>query len=367
MRIARWMLGAAVALVGVLPGRLTAQGITTGAIAGRVTDDAGQPLSAVQIVVRNRSTGFTVGAQTREDGRYRIQNLEVGGPYSVTARRIGLQPQTLDNQQVPFSQTLVLDFHLSTQAATLAAVEVTGVNAGEFSPTHTGTRTTISDSVLLRVPTTTRNVTDFVKIAPQISNTGPGASAGGMSNRMNNVQIDGATESDVFGLGSTGTPGAEVNAKPLSIEAVKELQVLLAPFDVRQGNFGGFLLNAITKTGTNQLHGSAFHAFRNQAYGADTAAVRSQPFNRSQTGFSLGGPIIKDKLHFFTANEWTTENTPVTGPYADQPASAAQKFALGNDPTKTPPFSGADTLKRFMDIMKTLGSKDLGTANGVNI
>ena len=113
-----------------------------------------------------------------------------------------------------------------------------------------------------------------MKIAPQISNTGPGASAGGMSNRMNNVQIDGATERDVFGLGSTGTPGAEVNAKPLSIEAVKELQVLLAPFDVRQGNFGGFLLNAITKTGTNQLHGSAFHAFRNQSYGADTAAVR---------------------------------------------------------------------------------------------
>ena len=149
-----------------------------------------------------------------------------------------------------------------------------------------------------------------------------------MSNRMNNVQIDGATERDVFGLGATGTPGAEVNAKPLSIEAVKELQVLLAPFDVRQGNFGGFLLNAITKTGTNQLHGSAFHAFRNQEYGADTAAVRGQPFNRSQTGFSLGGPIIKDKLHFFTANEWTTENTPVSGPYADQPASAAQKFPL---------------------------------------
>jgi hypothetical protein len=360
------MLGAAVALVGVLPGRLTAQGITTGAIAGRVTDDAGQPLSSVQIVVRNRSTGFTVGAQTREDGRYRIQNLEVGGPYSVTARRIGLQPQTLDNQEVPFSQTLVLDFHLSNQVATLAAVEVTGVNAGEFSPTHTGTRTTISDSVLLRVPTTSRNVTDFVKIAPQVSMTAGGAgSAGGMSNRMNNVQIDGASERDVFGLGNTGTPGSEVNAKPLSIEAVKELQVLLAPFDVRQGNFGGFLLNAITKTGTNQLHGSAFHAFRNQAYGADTAAVRGQPFNRSQTGFSLGGPIIKDKLHFFTANEWTTENTPVTGPYADQPAGAVQKFALSDDQTKN--LFGSDTLKRFMDIMKTLGSKDLGTANGVNI
>src|SRR4029078_440171 len=357
MRITRWMLGAAVALAAILPGRLSAQGITTGAIAGMVTDDAGRPLSAVQIIVRNRSTGFSVGAQTREDGRYRVQNLEVGGPYSVTARRIGLQPQTLDNQEVPFSQTLVLDFHLSNQAAILAAVEVTGVTHAEFSPTHTGTRTTISDSVLLRVPTTSRNVTDFVKIAPQISMTAGGSgSAGGMSNRMNNVQIDGASERDVFGLGNTGTPGSEVNAKPLSLEAVKELQVLPGPFDVRQGNFGGFLLNAITKTGTNELHGSAFHVFRNQNYGADTSAVRAQPFNRSQTGFSLGGPIIKDKLHFFTANEWTTENTPVSGPYLDQPANPAQKVALS-----------PDTIARFVDLMKSLGSTDLGSAGAVNI
>ena len=132
----------------------------------------------MQIVVRNRSTGFTVGAQTREDGRYRVQNLEVGGPYSVTARRIGLQPQTLDNQQFRFPRRSSLDFHLSAQVATLAAVEVTGVNAGEFSPTHTGTRTTISDSVLLRVPTTSRNVTDFVKIAPADLHHGPGRLGG---------------------------------------------------------------------------------------------------------------------------------------------------------------------------------------------
>src|SRR3954469_17727498 len=133
------------------------------------------------------------------------------------------------------------------------------------------------------MPTLTRNLTDFIKLTPEAAVTGPGYSGGGMSNRMNNVQIDGASERDVFGLGSTGQPGAEVNAKSLSIEAVKERQVLLAPFDVRQGNFGGFLLNAITKNGTNDFHGSAFHAFRNQSYSADTAAVRAQPFNRSQS------------------------------------------------------------------------------------
>jgi outer membrane receptor for ferrienterochelin and colicin len=357
MRISRFIVGAAVALLATLPGRLVAQGITTGAIAGRVTDEAGQPLVQAQIVIRNRNTGFTAGTMTRDDGRYRVQNLEPGGPYTVTARRIGMQPQTLDNQLVPLSETLTLDFKLTQQVAQLSSIQVVATtNAGEFSATHTGTRTAISDSVLQRIPTTTRNLTDFVKVTPQISSTGPGSSAGGMSNRMNNVQIDGATERDVFGLGSTGAPGAEVNAKSISVEAVKELQVLLAPYDVRQGNFGGFLLNAITKSGTNDFHGSVFHAFRNQSYGADTAPVRAQPFNRSQTGFSLGGPILRNKLHFFTANEWTTENTPVTGPYADQPTSAAQKFGLL-----------PDTLARFVDIMKSIGSTDLGSAGAVNI
>ncbi|HEV7994593.1 MAG TPA: TonB-dependent receptor [Gemmatimonadaceae bacterium] len=357
MRISRWLLGVAAAFVAVVPVQLRAQGITTGAIAGLVTDEAGAPLNGVQVVIRNRSTGFTVGSQTREDGRYRVQNLEPGGPYSVTARRIGLTPQTQDNLNVPLSQTLTVNFRLGAQVAQLGNVNVVATaNAGEFSATNTGTRTSISGEILERVPSTSRNITDYVKVTPQVSTTGPGASAGGLSNRMNNVQIDGATERDVFGLGSTGAPGAEVNSKSISVEAVKELQVLLAPFDVRQGNFGGFLLNAITKNGTNEFHGSAFHAFRNQSYGADTAAVRGQPFNRSQTGFSLGGPILKDKLHFFTANEWTTENTPVSGPYADQPASAAQKFPIQ-----------ADTLARFLALMKQLGSKDVGSAGGVNI
>ena len=115
-------------------------------------------------------------------------------------------------------------------------------------------------------------------------------------------------------------------------------------------------MNAISKNGTNDFHGSAFHYFRNQTYGADTAAVRGQPFNRSQSGFSLGGPILRDKLHFFTANEWTSENTPVAGPYSDQPTSAAQKFPLQ-----------ADTLARFLALMKQLGSSDIGTAVGINI
>ena len=203
LRISRCLVGAAAALLAVSRAP-RAQGITTGAIAGRVTDHGGEPLSGAQIVIRNRPTGFSAGAQTREDGRYRVQNLEPGGPYTVTARRIGMEPQTVENQLVPLSQTLTLDFKLSAQAATLSLRR--GRRHDERRRVQRPRTPALAPHLRHRpaaLPTTTRNLTDFVKIAPQVSSTGPGASAGGMSNRMNNVQIDGATERDVFGLGST--------------------------------------------------------------------------------------------------------------------------------------------------------------------
>ena len=359
MKISRSTLRA-VAVVAALVGGtslLSAQGVTTGAIAGQVTDEAGRPLSEVQIVIKNVASGFQTGSFTRNDGRYRVQNLESGGPYTVTARRIGLQARTESNQIVPLAQTLVIDFKLTTAAAQLAGVQIVATATPDvFTPSNQGTKTLVSDTVIQRMPTLTRNLTDFIRLTPQASATGAGFSGGGMSNRMNNVQIDGASERDVFGLGATGQPGAEVNAKSVSIEAVKEFQVLLAPFDVRQGNFGGLLLNAVTKGGTNDWHGSVFHYFRNQDYGADTPAVRGTKFNRAQTGFSLGGPIIRDKLHFFVAPEFQKENSPVTGPYLSQPTSFAQKFPIQ-----------PETIARFESIMASLGDKSLGSSGYINV
>lgn len=339
-----------------LPSRATAQGITTGAVTGTVTDSSGRPLDAVQIRVRNKASGFVTGGLTHEDGRYFVQGLEVGGPYEVTARRIGFSQDIRDNQYIALSQALRLDFKLGQTAATLSGVTVVASTAADFSPTNTGTKAVVSDTAIQRLPTLTRNLTDFIRLTPQVSASGPGYSGGGMSNRMNNVQIDGASERDVFGLGSTGAPGAEVNAKNISIDAVKEFQVLLAPYDVRQGNFGGLLLNAVTKSGTNQLQGSAYWFYRNEKFGADTNILRATPFERTQYGFTLGGPIIKDKLHFFIAPEFQQEQSPVTGPYAGQPAGSPQAF----------PLTSADQ-QRFEQIMGTLGAKNLGTAGYTNI
>lgn len=351
-------LFAAVAAIAMLVGgsaSAVAQGVTTGAIRGTVTGPGGEPIEGAQIQISNRATGFTAGGITRAGGTYFVQGLEVGGPYSVAVRRIGFEPQTRDNVTVGLSSTSRADFDLTQQATTLSEVVVRGQASSDISPSATGTKTTVSDTVIQRLATATRNLTDFIKMAPQVSQSGPGYSGGGMSNRMNNVQIDGASERDVFGLGSTGQPGGQISAKAISIEAVKEYQVLLAPFDVRQGNFGGLLLNAVTKSGTNDFHGSAFTYFRNQDYGRDVPTLRATPFNRRQSGFSVGGPIIKNRLQFFTANEWQTENSPVTGPFLGQPTSATVAF----------PVSAADAA-RFESILTNTYGYNVGTSGAFN-
>ncbi len=353
-----FLAGAALlaAATSAIPSPVLAQGITTGGIGGVVTDENGQVLGNVQIRVTNKATGAAAGSLSRDNGRYLVAGLEVGGPYEVTARRIGFEPQVRPNQFVPLSQVLKLDFVMSQRPAQIEGVQIVGTTtaAETFTASNTSVKTVVTDTAIRRIPTLSRNLVDFIKLVPQASSSGPGYSGGGMSNRMNNVQIDGATERDVFGLGSTGQPGAQANSKSVSLEAVKEFQVLLAPFDVRQGNFGGLLLNAVTKSGTNDLTGSAFYSYRNQDYGKNVPVLRSTAFDRTMYGFSLGGPIIKDKLHFFVVPEFQTEHSPLSGPYQGQPSSAAIAFPIPDS-----------LLTRFGQIMTTLGEKSLGSVAAV--
>ncbi|PYP97362.1 MAG: hypothetical protein DMD34_03860, partial [Gemmatimonadetes bacterium] len=166
-----------------------------------------------------------------------------------------------------------------------------------------------------RLPTLNRAFNDFVNTAPQIVKTpGGGTSLTGQNDRFNNIQIDGTVNNDLFALGASNqVPGGGVNARPLSIEAVKEYQVLTAPFDVRQGGFVGGLINAVTKSGTNQFHGSLFGYMQNENFvGSDTngVSVPVSDYQQQQYGVSLGGPIIRDKLHFFFAGDFRHDNRP---------------------------------------------------------
>ena len=308
----RAYLGAAVALLFVTASASLAQ-VTTGSVAGRVTDAAGAPVEGAQVQVRSGSTGASRGAMTNADGRYRVPGLEVGSGYSVTVRRIGYTPVTRDNVNISLGQVARVDLAISQAATTLAAVTVSTEIDPVIASSKTGTSSTVSDSALIRLPSLGRNFTDFVALTPQVSNSGPGLSGGGTNNRYNSIQIDGSTESDLFGLGSTGQPGGQARGKSIGLESVKQYQVLLSPYDVRYGNFAGALINAVTKSGTNEWKGSGYWYFRDQEM------TRAQPylfdFRQTQTGFSLGGPIIKDRLHFFVNPEVQQQIAPASGPY----------------------------------------------------
>ena len=323
MSRARLSVAAVAAVLSLCAIRSTAaQGITTGAVTGVITSDRGQPVEGAVVRVTNRSTGVTTSAQTRENGRYFIQSLEVGGPYTVEVRRIGFQPVVQNDVTVTLSQTTRVDILLPTQAVTLTEVTTLGTAASQagFSPSHQGVGTVVNDTLIRRVPTLNRDFTDLVKLTPQVvtNNTGGGPSAAGGYNRLNNFTVDGANQNDRFNLaGSSGTPGGASNNRIMSVDAVKEFQVLLSPTDVRYGNFAGMLINAVTKSGTNTLSGGATYAFRTPGMAADVPVIRASGFNIRQHAFTLGGPIIRDKLHFFAAADWKSSTNPTSGPVAN--------------------------------------------------
>ena len=311
-----WSTGVIAAVVVLPPVRaLRAQGVTSAAVAGRITDDAGAPVPAAQISLTNGSSGQRYAARSRDDGRYSFENVDVGGPYTLTARALGFEPKASTPFNLQLGQRFALDVSLKRSAVQLEAVTVETESNPLLSKARTGAQTFISDSALRRLPTLNRAFNDFVSTSPQIVKTpGGGTSFTGQNDRFNNIQIDGTVNNDLFALGASNQiPGGGVNARPLSIEAVKEYQVLTAPFDVRQGGFVGGLINAVTKSGTNQLHGSVFGYTQNENFvGSDTngASVPVANYQQQQYGFSLSGPIIRDRLHFFVTGDFRHDNRP---------------------------------------------------------
>jgi hypothetical protein len=348
---------AAAALALVLPpsaSELAAQ-VTTGSVAGTVTDRTGRPIEGAQIQVQNRQTGYSSGALSRANGYFLVTGLEVGGPYTVRVRRIGYEAAERTDVMVRLSQTTRVDVQISPAAVTLERVEVRATaEAAEFSPTRQGVATTVVDTLIARMPSLQRDYTDLVRLTPQaVTQTGgQGPSAGGVYNRLNNFTVDGANQNDRFNLGSSGgRPGGATSGRIVSLDAVKELQVLLSPTDVRYGNFAGMMVNAVTKSGTNDFTGGATYTFRNPAMAADIDQIRQSGFKVQNFGFYVGGPIIRDRLHFFLAPEWQDRTDPATGP-----SLVAGESSFG---TSTLQIS-ADSIA---EIQRILGSRfDVGNA-----
>lgn len=358
-------LGAAAVFVILFAGAGRAQGVTTGAISGRITDAQGGPVALAQVQVVHRGTGFTTGTRSRENGQYLVQGLEVGGPYTVTVRVIGFQPWTRDGILVKLSEATRVDAQLVPQAVELTAVTVSGAANPDFSPTRQGVATQISDTLVQRIPTFSRDFIDQLKLAPQVVFPASGAASGaGAYNRFNTITVDGANQSERFNLGSTGgVPGGSAGGKIVSLDAVKEFRVMFTPSDVRQGNFAGMLVNAVTKGGTNEFHGGALYTYRSSedVLGLHLVGepLRTPQFNVKQYGFHVGGPIIRDRLHFFVAPEWQQRTQPAGGPYYQ-----------GTTPSPSPdpgdPVVPASALAVIAGIMQTQYGFNVGSTAPVD-
>ena len=277
--------------------------ITTANLAGQIVDEGGEPLIGAAVVAVHTPSGTTYYAVTNEDGRYTIQGMRTGGPYEVTYSLIGCQTVVIPDIVLSLAETYQQNVVMKTATELLNEAIVVASASSKFSTEKTGAATNISNQQITNLPSVSRAITDVTRLSPYGGN---GMSFAGADGRMANFTVDGANFNNNFGL-SSNLPGG---GNPISIDAIEELQVVISPYDVRQTNFIGGGVNAITKSGTNTFRGSAYVYHKNEnmqgdaVYGEQITGARA--INRSTTyGFTLGGPIIKNKLFFFVNAEYS--------------------------------------------------------------
>lgn len=288
--------------------------ITTSSITGIVSDEVGEPMIGATIKVTHTPSGTKYNAVTNTEGRYTIQGMRTGGPYAVNVSYIGYSDMRYTDIYLELGNAQTLNVTMSPDSQMLGEVVVTGKSNIQAGASHNFTQQTIE-----LAPTIERNLYDVVKNMPMANRSKIGGiSLAGMNNRYNSFQIDGAVINDVFGLASSGTNGGQASANPISMDAIQEIQVVIAPFDVRQGGFTGGGINAVTKQGTNDVHATYFTYYNNQKfygkYDASQDYVKSPLTKQHYTtiGGNVSGPIVKDKLFFFVNVENHNESYPAS-------------------------------------------------------
>jgi len=287
-----------VAFFVVLTTTLNAQ-VTTSGIAGKVNSGA-EPIIGATIVATHTPSGTVYGAVSNADGRFNIVGMRVGGPYEIHISYIGFSSVKISNVNLQLGETYPVNVNLKEDTNELQDLVVT-VQRTKFTTEKTGAVTNITSNQMLSLPSVSRSIIDVTRLSPYGGN---GMSFGGTDGRTANFTVDGANFNNNFGL-SSGLPGG---GNPISLEAIEELQVVITPYDVRQTNFIGGGVNAITKSGTNTFSGSAYVYHRNENLRGDAVNGKQIPgardVDRNTTyGFTFGGPIIKNKLFFFINGE----------------------------------------------------------------
>jgi Carboxypeptidase regulatory-like domain len=324
-----------------------AQGITSASLAGTVADQKGGALPGANVVAVHVPSGTVYGSSSRADGRYNLNGLRVGGPYKLSVSFVGYKEQVRENIYLELGQTLVVDFSLVDDATTLEEIVVSAVQDPVLNSEKIGASTNFGVSQIQRLPSIGRDFRDFTSLTPQAS--GGNFSFGGRSNLYNNLTIDGATANNVFGL--SPIPAGQSNTTPFSIDAIQEVTVQLSPYDLRQGNFTGAGISAVTRSGNNDLSGSAYYFFRNESFtGSKIAGVESPvtSFNFNNYGFRLGGPIIKNKLFFFV-NAEVEKRTDPAYTFTVRPTGTTPKGTTETEASAdSDPLTGLEGLRQFL-------------------
>ena len=277
--------------------------ITTSSLGGRVTDANGQPVVGAAVVATHEPSGTVYGVTTNTDGRYSINGMRSGGPYKVEISCLGYKPLTYTDVTLQLAEVYALNGTLQDDAQMLGEAIVVAAPASKFAAEKTGAATNISSNQITSLPTISRSITDVTRLSPYGGN---GMTFAGADGRTANFTVDGANFNNNFGL-NDGLPGG---GNPISLDAIEEMQVVISPYDVRQTNFIGGGVNAITKSGTNKFIGTAYVYHRNenmrgnQVAGVEVSGARDRDRNTTY-GFTLGGPIIKNKLFFFVNAEYS--------------------------------------------------------------
>lgn len=290
--------------------------ITTSGISGKISSN-GETVIGATVTATHQPSGTVYRAVTNVDGRYTIQGMRPGGPYKVSISYIGYKDKVFNNVSLNLGESQNLSCSLQEDAKQLQEVVVSG-KAG-LNGTKTGAAMSINAQQIADMPSISHSIADVARLNPQLTTNGQSGSMSfaGMNNRYNSFQIDGVMNNDVFGLTANGSNGGQAGSQPVSMETIDQIQVNIAPFDVRQGGFTGGAINAVTKSGTNEFHGSGYFYGNNQdlvgRHYKNMDGTYAQPYDDEKEtlfGFTLGGPIIKNKLFFFANYENSEKSYP---------------------------------------------------------
>lgn len=321
---------------------------TTSEIQGLVTDEKGAPLQGATISALHLPTGTKYTTISRKDGRYNMANVRIGGPYEIKVSFVGFGEDKQTDVVLSLGTAYKADFALKPSGATLTEVVVSTRRSDKvFSKSRTGSAEIISRQQIDRLPTINRSIQDFTRLTP----TANGSSFAGRSGSYNNLTVNGASFNNTFGL--SGSLGGQTSSQPISIDALEQIQVNIAPYDVTLGSFTGAGINSVTKSGTNEFKGTIYNYWKTPELTGTkvaTTTIPRQDFNFKNRGVSFGGPIIKNKLFFFISGEQERISQPATARVASRGGSTGDNVSQAK----------AEDLEALRTFLKTKYNYDAG-------